>query len=179
MASLRFPPGERFDESRYRLPPFLGGRSDWLNLLRRTLSFPIPNRFIPAHSIPNPWTLKISRGVQKELLNFCTLSARLTLAWPPSDRQAMVGTARGRWRPRLGCSPSPGSRSEAQTHEVGRDKAQFHHGTAQKRAIGGWVGAPVEDRRGSPSFFHTNRHQSATEDTEITERKPLIGAKDR
>jgi hypothetical protein len=50
-----FHPTGRFDESRYRLPPSVGGRSDWLRLLRRTLSFPIPNRFIPAHSISNSW----------------------------------------------------------------------------------------------------------------------------
>jgi len=50
-----FHPNGRFDESRYRPPPSVGGRSDWLSLLRRTLSFPIPNRFIPAHSSHNFW----------------------------------------------------------------------------------------------------------------------------
>jgi hypothetical protein len=45
-----FHPTGRLDESRYRPPPSVGGRSDRLSLLRRTLSFPISNRFIPAHS---------------------------------------------------------------------------------------------------------------------------------
>ena len=45
---------------RYRLPSFMRGRSDRLNLLRKTIPFPIPNRFLPAH----PDTLVFFRSVR-------------------------------------------------------------------------------------------------------------------
>ena len=48
------PPHGRSDQIRCRIQPSAGGRSDELNLLRRTLSFPIPIRFIPAH--PDPFS---------------------------------------------------------------------------------------------------------------------------
>jgi hypothetical protein len=49
MAGLLHPLRGRSDRTRCRIQPSAGGRSDWLSLLRRTLSFPIPIRFIPAH----------------------------------------------------------------------------------------------------------------------------------
>ena len=52
MAGLLNPHRGRSDRTRYRVQPSAGGRSEWLALLRRTLSFPIPIRFIPAHSDP-------------------------------------------------------------------------------------------------------------------------------
>ena len=52
MAGLRLPPQRTLRRTSLPTPPSVSGRSDWLGLLRRTLSFPFPNRFIPAHSIP-------------------------------------------------------------------------------------------------------------------------------
>src|SRR5487761_1815915 len=52
MAGLLNRPHGRSGWTRCRIPPSVGGRSDWLRLPRRTLSFPIPIRFIPAHSDP-------------------------------------------------------------------------------------------------------------------------------
>ena len=40
---------ERSRQFRYRNRPSEEGRSKWLTLLRKKLSFSIPNRFIPAH----------------------------------------------------------------------------------------------------------------------------------
>ena len=42
----------RSRQKRYRFRPSEEGRSQWLIVLRKTLSFSIPNRFIPAHSDP-------------------------------------------------------------------------------------------------------------------------------
>jgi len=47
MAGLRFPSHGRLRQTEVR--PSAEGRSNWLNFLRKTLSFSIPNRFIPAH----------------------------------------------------------------------------------------------------------------------------------
>jgi hypothetical protein len=49
MAGLRVPSHGRSRQTRYRTRPSAEGRSDWLNLLRKKLSFSTPNRFIPAH----------------------------------------------------------------------------------------------------------------------------------
>jgi hypothetical protein len=48
MAGLLSPPYGRLGWNRFQ--PSAGGRSEWLVLLRRTLSFPIPIRFISAHA---------------------------------------------------------------------------------------------------------------------------------
>jgi len=49
MAGLRFPSTGRSRQFRYRNRPSDEGRSKWLTLLRKKLSFSVPNRFIPAH----------------------------------------------------------------------------------------------------------------------------------
>ena len=50
MAGLRYPFHGRSRQLRYRIRPSAQGRSNWLNFLRKILSFSIPIRFIPAHS---------------------------------------------------------------------------------------------------------------------------------
>ena len=44
-----FPFARTLKTDRSPVPPSAEGRSGWLNLLRKILSFSIPNRFIPAH----------------------------------------------------------------------------------------------------------------------------------
>ena len=83
-----FHPTGRFDERRYRLPPSVGGRSDWLTLLRRTLSFPIPNRFIPAHSIPNFWPPKNPKKI------FVEIGPAVVLTCTPEMSARCVGCGR-------------------------------------------------------------------------------------
>ena len=49
MAGLRFPYHGRSRQICYRIRPSAEGRTEWLILVRKILSFSIPNRFIPAH----------------------------------------------------------------------------------------------------------------------------------
>ncbi len=53
MAGLRYPSHGRLRQTEIR--PSAEGRSNWLYFLRKTLSFSIPNRFIPAHPDPPPF----------------------------------------------------------------------------------------------------------------------------
>jgi hypothetical protein len=53
MAGLRCPSHGRLRQSHYQNRPSAEGRSKWLTLLRKKLSFSIPNRFIPA--LPDPF----------------------------------------------------------------------------------------------------------------------------
>ena len=50
MAGLRLPLADAHTRDVTDRQRTVRGRSDWLSLLRRTLSFPIPSRFIPALS---------------------------------------------------------------------------------------------------------------------------------
>ena len=59
MAGLLNPPHGRLNRNRFSA----GGRSEWLVLLRRTLSFPISTRFIPA--LPHPIPLSRSHKSPK------------------------------------------------------------------------------------------------------------------
>ena len=49
MAGLRYHSHGRLRQFRCANRPSAEGRSNWLNFLRKILSFSIPNRFIPAH----------------------------------------------------------------------------------------------------------------------------------
>src|SRR6056297_1066464 len=59
MAGLRCPSNVRLRQFRYRNRPSVEGRSKWLTLLRKKLSFSIPNRFIPAH--PDTFDASVTR----------------------------------------------------------------------------------------------------------------------
>ena len=52
VAGLRCPSHGRLRLLRYRNRPSAEGRSDWLNFLRKILSFSIPNRFYPGTLCP-------------------------------------------------------------------------------------------------------------------------------
>ena len=49
VAGLRYRSHGRLRQFRFANRPSAEGRSNWLNFLRKILSFSIPNRFIPAH----------------------------------------------------------------------------------------------------------------------------------
>ena len=48
MAGLRYPSHGRSRQTGYPIRPSVEGRSSWLNLPRKTLSFSIQNRFYPG-----------------------------------------------------------------------------------------------------------------------------------
>ena len=56
MSGLRYPSHGRSRQSGHPARPSAEGRSCWLNLLRKILSFSIPNRFYPGTQCPRACT---------------------------------------------------------------------------------------------------------------------------
>lgn len=67
MAGLRFPPHSRSAPICYQIRTTAGGRSSRLNFLRRTLSFPISNRFYPG--TPGQRQFGVSTSTKRKRVN--------------------------------------------------------------------------------------------------------------